>query len=89
MASPADRLSLAMYAGHFAAGLVLKARLGPIEILGSLSRKLSRMLRSPFVRLGDRDMDEGPDIELNVPQPDAPDMPDVEVPDVDIDTDTR
>ena len=47
------------------------------------------MLRSPFVRLGDRDMDEGPDIELNVPQPDAPDMPDVEVPDVDIDTDTR
>ena len=26
---------------------------------------------------GERDLDDGPDIELNVPQPEAPDAPDV------------
>jgi hypothetical protein len=38
---------------------------------------------------GERDLDDGPDIELNVPQ-DAPDVdvdvPDVDVPDVDVET---
>jgi hypothetical protein len=36
---------------------------------------------------GGRDLDDGPDIELNIPQPSAPETPDVDinVPDVDID----
>jgi hypothetical protein len=37
---------------------------------------------------GDMDRDDGPDIELNVPAPDAPDV-DVDAPDVDVNTPGR